>query len=167
MLVLGLLLTLCPSPPLPEEEQAALPHCCHHQLPGPLCFSGGPPRGLCPLHAPAVSDKPAAVFLRGHLRQGCTQLLCFAISSPTATALQAGGIILPVSGLIFFCCFFKAPGYRGRVSSLVPSTSWSFSCPPHPGHGPNRDTQLHKQRCTQSPCSDGALFHPSPGASGA
>lgn len=70
MLVPGLLLTLCSSPPLPEEEQAALPHCRHHQLSGPLCFAGGPPCGLCPLHVPAVSDKPAAMFLRGHLRQG-------------------------------------------------------------------------------------------------
>lgn len=124
-----LLLTLCPSPSLPEEEQAALPHCCHHQLPGPLCFAGGPPHGLCPLHAPAVSYKPAAVFLQGHLRQGCTQILCFAMSSPTATTLQAGRI-LPVSGLFFFCCFFKAPDYGGRVSSLMPSTSWSSSSPP-------------------------------------
>lgn len=122
MLVPGLLLTLCPSPLLPEEEQAALPHRCHHQLPGPLCFAGGPPRGLCPLHAPAVSDKPAAMFLQGHLRQGWIQLLCFAIYSATATALQAGGI-LPISGLSFFCCFFKAPSYGGRGSSLVSSTS--------------------------------------------
>ena len=42
--------------PLLEEEQAALPHCRHHQLPGALCLAGGPPRRLCALHAPAVSD---------------------------------------------------------------------------------------------------------------
>lgn len=145
MLVPGLLLTLCPSPPLPEEEQAALPHRRHHQLPGPLCFAGGPPCGLCPLHAPAVSDKPAAMFLQGHLRQRWTQSLCFTIPSPTASALQAGGI-LPISGLFFFCCFFKAPGYGGRGSSLVPFTFWSSSCPAHSGHSPSRSPLGSQQR---------------------
>ncbi|XP_068852616.1 uncharacterized protein [Aphelocoma coerulescens] len=42
----------------PEEEQAALPHRHHHQLPGPLRFTGGPPRGLCPLHAPSEHPVP-------------------------------------------------------------------------------------------------------------
>lgn len=45
-----------PISPPPEEEQAALPHRRHHQLPGALCLAGGPPGGLCPLHAPTVSD---------------------------------------------------------------------------------------------------------------
>uniref|UniRef100_A0AAA9SCA0 Corticotropin releasing hormone receptor 1 n=1 Tax=Bos taurus TaxID=9913 RepID=A0AAA9SCA0_BOVIN len=34
-----------------EEEQGALPHRCHHQLPRPLHLPGGPPGGLCPLSA--------------------------------------------------------------------------------------------------------------------
>uniref|UniRef100_A0A8D2ATD8 Corticotropin releasing hormone receptor 1 n=1 Tax=Sciurus vulgaris TaxID=55149 RepID=A0A8D2ATD8_SCIVU len=34
-----------------EEEQGALPHRRHHQLPGPLHLPGGPPGGLCPLSA--------------------------------------------------------------------------------------------------------------------
>lgn len=37
-----------------EEEQSALPHCRHHQLPGPLHLPGGPPGGLCPLPAAQV-----------------------------------------------------------------------------------------------------------------
>lgn len=172
MLVPRLLLTLCPSPPLPEEEQAALPHRCHHQLPGSLCFAGGPPRGLCPLHAPAVSNKPAAVFLQGHLRQGWIQLLCFAIYSATDIALQAGGI-LPISGFSF-AAFLKHLGTEAEgppwclpPPGLLHAPLTQGMVPAGHPWGPNRDTQLHKQHCPQSPCFDGALFHPSPGASGA
>lgn len=151
MLVAGLLLTLCPSPPLPEEEQAALPHRCHHQLPGPLCFTGGPPRGLCPLHAPEVSDKPAAMSLQGHLRQRWTQFLCFTISSPHSHCPPGWRDPAYLRVVFSSAAFFKAPGYGGRGSFLVPSTSWSSSCPAHSGHGPNRDTQLHKAALSPVP----------------
>lgn len=46
--------------PASEEEQSALPHRRHHQLPGPLHLPGRPPRGLCPLSAPQVRGPGAA-----------------------------------------------------------------------------------------------------------
>uniref|UniRef100_A0ABI7Y672 Corticotropin releasing hormone receptor 1 n=1 Tax=Felis catus TaxID=9685 RepID=A0ABI7Y672_FELCA len=42
-----------------EEKQGTLPCRCHHQLPGPLRLSGGPPGGLCPLSAAQEHPVPA------------------------------------------------------------------------------------------------------------
>ncbi|XP_065433776.1 corticotropin-releasing factor receptor 1 isoform X5 [Chrysemys picta bellii] len=42
-----------------EEEQTALPHCCHHKLPGTLRLARGPTPCLCPLHALEEHQVPA------------------------------------------------------------------------------------------------------------
>lgn len=54
--------------PALEEEQSALPHCCHHQLPGPLHLPHSPPSGLCPLSASQVRGPRSHLLLsRGPL----------------------------------------------------------------------------------------------------
>lgn len=87
-----------------EEEQAALPHRCHHQLPGALCLTGGPPRGLRALHAPAVrdstccwGDEPTEVPLGGH-RPG-NLVFCYvpSITRCSPAALQSQSYFLPVA----------------------------------------------------------------------
>lgn len=46
-------LSLCD---LSEEEQAALPDCSHHKLPGTLYLSGSPAGRLHPLHETQVGE---------------------------------------------------------------------------------------------------------------
>lgn len=172
---------LLPISPPPEEEQAALPRCCHHQLPGALCLTGGPSCGLRPLHAPAVSDQPAAMFLLGDKSReappprtvsgwGHTQPLCFAVSSPMAVAFQSEGMML-ISGLFSSCCFFKALSYGRRGSSFGVFYLLALVLPSsYPGHGPSSSPlgfhQRHSAPCPPAgtcpaprypPCSHGPL----------
>lgn len=171
--------------PPPEEEQAALPRCHHHQLPRALCLAGGPPRGLRPLHAPAVSDLTCCCVPAGGTSSERSPHGPQAGDGPSPCVLPyppPRPLLSSLEGSCLSQGYFPPAAFLKHLVMEAEGPPWCLA-PPGLGSthfnqgmapaarpwGPNKDIQLHKQPCPPAhtwpaprhpPCSDGPLSFP-------